>query len=463
MAMRATTTASVSVLVSTILLVTTFAGVGAASSLSHSVNLPQLVPTARGPPGTATPGAPPNPFAFVSNFENNSTDGWKSIRGATPVVVSAPNYSGEPSYASNAKTGVQIDYASKGILTGDANVSLHVALDAPATGIGYFGLATSGHALVALVGVSDGNVVAGSGLDNISTVEAVPNDTAQPAGWVLVIADITTTSTGSSMKVFVDQTQAIDATINIPNALTYSGVAIRTVHGTVHYSDIIASTYKMATRVPGYNNMEGYGQGSGLLVTRLPAFANYTATMTLKNWSVPQSGILSFQINAMNLTGTTESTCDGFFQLGMSLDTGGKISPWYVPGVNCESTNFVGAVATPANSVLVLTILYEASSHKIRFSIDDTTIGTTWTHSIAYSGGAFYGAYTQMEFQPCCNSSPIGDYVLSGELSDMMITRVSGPVEPLTPNYMLPFMLDAPVSWQLGFYQSASAAYDETS
>jgi hypothetical protein len=73
--------------------------------------------------------------------------------------------------------------------------------------------------------------------------------------------------------------------------------------------------------------MEGYGQGSGLVVGLLPAYSNLTAQMNLHSWSVPQNDILSFQINAMNLTGTTVSTCHGFFQLGVDLDPLGRIAP----------------------------------------------------------------------------------------------------------------------------------------
>jgi hypothetical protein len=462
-AMKNRMRAFLAVSISLAFLLTPLTGFAASTALSTSndVSHLSLLPGDRvGGPVTA---ATSTPFAFVSNFENDSLGGWTSIRGTAPTIVSSPSYSGEPSLASTTKSGVQADYVTQNITADEGNVSLHVAIDAVAKGVGLFGLATAAHTFVAVVGVSDGNVVAGPNPAHLTTIEAVPNDTAQPAGWVLIIANVVHPGASSSMKVFVDRTDVVAATVKVPGALNYSGAMIETTHGSVHYSDVIVSTYQMATRIPGYNNMEGYGQGSALLVTKLPEFDNYTATMTLKNWSVPQSGILSFQINAMNLTGTTVSTCDGFFQLGLSLDKGGKISPWYVPGVNCESTNFVGSVATPADSVLVLSIVWENSTHQIRFSIDDTTLGKTWTHSIAYKGGGFYGAYTQMEFQPCCNSSPIGDYVLSGELSNMVITTIGGSVQSLPASYMLPFMLDAPPTWDLGYYQNAHAAYDETS
>jgi hypothetical protein len=460
--MRNATTVGLAVLVSVAFLLSSFAGVATTTPMPSSIDLPHLPQFSGDMIGGGVSAVTSAPFAFVSNFENQSLDGWSSVQGVAPKVVASPSYSGEPSLASSAKGGLQLDYTVRNIVPGQGNVSLHVAMDAGATGIGYFGLGTTGHAFVAVVGVEDGEVVAGPDPSNLTMIEAVPNNTAQPSGWVLLIANIVQKSPSPLMHVFVDRTDVVAATVKVPDVQNYSGALIETSHATVHFSDIVASTYQMATRIPGYNNMEGYGQGSGLLVHRLPAFENYTATMTLKNWSVPQSGILSFQINAMNLTGTTVSTCDGFFQLGLSLDYGGRITPWYVPGVDCESTNFVGSVSTPANSVLVLTILLEKKTHQILFSIDDTTIGKTWKHAIAYGGGAFYGAYTQMEFQPCCNSSPIGDYALDGELSEMKITTMGGAVQPLRASYMLPFMLDAPPTWELGYYQNTQAAYDET-
>src|SRR5271169_412839 len=49
-------------------------------------------------------------FNFVSNFENMQLDGWQSESGSVPVIVSNPNYSGEPALQSSAWSGNQIDY-----------------------------------------------------------------------------------------------------------------------------------------------------------------------------------------------------------------------------------------------------------------------------------------------------------------------------------------------------------------
>jgi hypothetical protein len=455
--------AVLAVTVSIAFLLTSVGGISAPLAPKLPTNFPSLMPLPGERSGAPSASTGSGTFAFVSNFEDHSLDGWSSILGAAPRVVSSPGYSGEPSLASSARAGTQADYASQNIVAGEGNLSILVAIHAGPTGIGYFGLGTNAHAFVAVVGVDDGMVVAGASPTHVTMVGPVPNNTAEPSGWVLIIADFTYNGATSTMQVFVDSTSVAAATLNLSHARSYSGVLIETTQGTVHYSDVIATSLEMAIPIPGYNNMEGYGQGSALVVTRLPAFENYTATMTLKDWSVPQSGILSFQINAMNLTGTIHSTCHGFFQLGLSLDRGGRITPWYVPGTNCESHNFVRSVSTPDNSVLVLSIVRDTASHQIVFSINDTTIGTVWSTAIAYAGSPFYGAYTQMEFQPCCNSSPIQDYALSGELSHMMITLTGGTVEALPASYMLPFLLDAPPSWQLGYYQNATSAYNETS
>jgi hypothetical protein len=434
---------------------------------SGATTLANAKPTLALEPRVAEPGAPAAsgspPFGFVSLFTNKKLDGWTSLEGASPSVVVNPNYTGEPSLASSARSGTQISYVASGIPAGETFLSVKVAIDAGSTGKGYFGLANASNGFVAVIGVRAGNVVAGSNLTTLRSLGAVPTDTAQPSGWVELLANIDLSGTTSKMHVFVDSTTAAVKTLSVPNAGAYTQLQLETVHGTVHYTDVYATTLELATVIPGYNNMEGYGQGSDLYLSNLPEFTNYTAMMTLDNWSVPQAGILSFQINAMNRTGADQSTCRGFFQLGLSLDKNGKISPWYVPGVNCESTNFASGVATPAGSVLVLSIVWESATDQILFRIVDTTIDVTWQKTISYDQGGFYAAYTQMEFQPCCNTSPIGDYALSGELSNMQITKMNGKIELLPARYMIPFQLDTPASWNLAYYQSPAAGYNETS
>jgi hypothetical protein len=457
--MQGKLTVALVTIVSLAFLVSVYAVPATSAAVAIENAVPAFVPAG----GAAAPATSPAPFAFVANFEDKKLDGFSSVSGAKPTIGSSVNYSGEPSLKSTASSGTQVDVASKGFVHGEDVLSFEVSIYAGSGSRGYFGLADSANTFVAVVGVQQGYVVAGSGLSDVHELEMVPTTSAQPAGWVNLVVDLEISTTHPSMQVFIDSTSTVAATEKVPNVANYAEAEIETEKGTVHYTNLFVSTYQMATYLPGYNNMEGYGQGSSLVVEKLPEFTTYTATMTLNSWSAPQNGILSFQINAMNKTGTDRSTCHGFFQLGLSIDKNGKITPWYVPGVNCESHNFVGAVATPPNSTLVLSITWETAAQTILFSIEDDSIGQTWSYALPYDYSGFYGAYTQMEFQPCCNSSSITNYALHGQLSDMTITTVGGTTELLPASYMLPFQLDAPPSWYLGYYQGATGGYAENS
>jgi hypothetical protein len=415
------------------------------------------------PIGLASTSNANHPFAFVSNFENMKLDGWTKVSGSTPVVVSSPNYSGEPSLKSSATKGSQVDYANSQFKLGQSQLSFEVAINVAAGAKAYFGIGSSTTNFVAVIGVANGYVYGGSSLTKLQKIGAIPSGTAYPSGWVYIVTDITQSNGKWVMAVYVDQTNTPNANINVPNLGSYTGALIETQGGNAYYSDITVSTYQMAITISGYNNMEGYGQGSALLVKLLPSYNNLTAVMTLNKWSVPQSGILSFQINAMNYTGTTQSTCVGFFQLGMWLGQNGQIEPWYVPGENCEANFFTGPISTPQGTHLVLSIIFKPSSHEIEFKEVDTSISKTYETTIYYGGGAFYGAYTQMEFQPCCASYPIKDYKLQGSIFGLQITKTDGKTIPLPASYMVPFVLDAPTTWQLQYYRSSQAGYHESS
>ena len=418
-------------------------------------------------PAQGTAGA----FAFVSNFEDGSLDGWTGLAGSTPSVTTKITYFGEPSLKSSASGGAQISAASQGFVTGDGFVSFQVALNS-GKDAGYFGLADAGNAFVAVVGVSHGEVWAGGTLASLSDVGPAPAGTVYPAGWVYLSANVYNTGTKTPnwvMDLYVDRSDMIAATLSVPNASNYAEALLETTSGTAYYSDIVVTTYEIPINIPGYNNMEGYGQGSGLLVQLLPAYTKLTAEMTLNSWDVPQDGILSFQINAMNLYGTTRSTCQGFFQLGIDLDSSGTIAPWFVPGKNCFAHYFlpsmnpavVPGVPSPFGTHLVLTILDDVANNSVVFTIVDTTIGQTWQASIPYGGTLFYGMYTQIEWQPCCSNFPIEDYQFSGVLYNEAITTTTGAVQGLSSSYMLPFTLDAPPQWSLTYYQDSILGYDQ--
>src|SRR5579875_451888 len=429
-------------------------------------------PIPRSAPLTTTTGA----FAFVSNFESGGLQGWSVVEGKQPKVVSLPNYFGEPSLESSAMGGSpQVDEATQGFVTGDNFISFQVAIYTK-SGEGFFGLFGS-DGPVAVVGVEDGYIVAGSSPSSAVRVEPLPVGTAYPSGWVYIAANVYNASTPSSpnvgwvMQLFVDRTDQPAANLSVPQAGNYQGAIIYTEISTVYYTDIVVTTYEIPIYLPGYNNMMGYGQGSGLLVNLLPAFYNLSAVMVLKSWSTPQQGILSFQINAMNYYGTTRSTCVGFFQLGVDLDPNGTIAPWYVPGKNCFAHYFISSqnpavqpgVPTPYGTVLTLSIVYEESQGEIVFTINDLNTSATYTASIPYNGTPFYGAYTQLEFQPCCNLYPINQYKVNGELQQMQIVTLTGQRILLNASYMLPFTLDAPPTWSFTYYSNQQAGYQQIS
>jgi hypothetical protein len=455
-----------------IMFILCFLPVASAPSAVHSLG-PASAPSPsleRMKPAGSNQGA----FAFVSNFEDGKLDGWSSLSGKAPTVTTSVPYGGEPSLKSSASQGPQVDTANQGFLTGGSFVSFQVAIDG-VTGQGLFGLGTGGAAL-ALVGMSNGNVVAGTDAAHLQTIAPVPVDSAYPAGWVYLTANVYDASTKSNpvgwvMQLFVDRTDQIAATVPVPGAAGYANAIIETLSGTAYYSDLVVSSYQIPDYVPGYNNMEGYGQGSGAFVSLLPAYYNLTAQMDLEQWSTPQVGILSFQINAMNYYGVTRSSCGGFFQLGIDLNPNGYIAPWYVEGKNCIAHYFLNSnsphiqqgIPSPSPTHLVLSIVFEQAAKQVVFTIVDTTTAQTFTASVPYGGDPFYGMYTQMEFQPCCNAYPISQYSLDGSVYGIQITTLTGARQALTSSYMLPFVLDAPPSWNFGYYQDSTSGYQQVS
>jgi len=457
-----------------VLCLATFAAVGFAASPAAAPlstvtaeNLGAYHAPLQRAPAQGTAGA----FAFVSNFEDGGLDGWTSVAGSAPSVTTKTTYFGEPSLKSSASGGPQISAASSGFVTGDGFVSFQVALNS-GKGTGYFGLADANHAFVAVVGVANGEVWAGGSLSTLTDIGPVPIGTVYPADWVYLSANVYDAGSKTPnwvMDLYVDRSDRITATVPVPSAAGYAEALLETTSGTAYYTDIVVTTYEIPIYIPGYNNMEGYGQGSGLLVQLLPAYTKLTAEMTLNSWDVPQEGILSFQINAMNYYGTTRSSCQGFFQLGIDLDPSGTIAPWYVPGKNCFAHYFlpsmnpavVPGVPSPFGTHLVLTILDDVANSSVVFTIVDTTIAQTWTASIPYGGTLFYGMYTQIEWQPCCSNFPIEDYAFSGVLYNEAITTATGAVQGLTSDYMLPFILDAPPQWSLTYYRDSVLGYDQ--
>ncbi len=424
------------------------------------------------PPLVRAPMIAPAGFAFVSNFEDGTLDGWTTLSGSA-AISTATTYSGEPSLelaAGGSAPGV----VRHALAQENSTLSFQVAIAAGA-GAGYLCLVDGANHPVMAVGVSNGNVVAGADIGTATVVEAVPTGTAYPSGWVYLTGNLFNVSTKSSvgwaLQFFVDRTDLVAANLSLPNLGSYAAAALETTSGTAFYSNVIVTTYGIPTYLPGYNNMMGYGQGSGLVVQLLPAYTTVSAEMVLHSWDTPQAGILSFQINALNLYGTTRSSCVGFYQLGIDLNPDGMIAPWWVNGRNCIAHYFqhsmnahiLPGIASPAETHLLLSITDNESNHSIDFQIVDTSVAPTayFNASVPYSGTEFYGMYTQMEWQPCCSNFPIAEYQLNAALYHLQLMDRTGATIPLKSDYMVPFVLDAPPSWNFGYYDDTNLGYQQ--
>ena len=423
-------------------------------------------------PAASTTGA----FALVSTFARGTTYGsygWNLLSGSAGLT-DRPNYYGEN--VLKVKSGSLLS-DSKGVVQGDQLISFQVAIYA-GNGMAMFGIQGASGSQVAAVGVSGTVVYAGQSFNSLRPVAAPIPQSVYPDGWVYVTAIVLNTSTPTSyswtMQLFVDGSSSYFFNLSTPAAYSYTGIEIAVAGSTTsssYFTDIVLTSYEIPINIPGYNPMEGYGQGSGLLVNILPAFTVLRANMVLNSWNVPETGVLSFQINAMNYYGTTRSSCVGFFQLGVDINPNGYISPWYVPGVNCIAHYFLNSsnpsiqpgFPTPAGSVLTLSIIDQPSNNSLFFQIIDQNAPAQykyWNATIPYNGTAFYSTYTQLEFQPF-SSYPISDYYFNGSLYNIEYGSTASLI-PLNASYMIPFILNAPPTWSFAYYSDSTAGYVQT-
>ena len=462
------------------------AGAVACVVVLASLAYTETLSASRRPPSTSAltaefvneSGNGPHPFGFVSNFEDLQLDGWTPLLGSAHVVTN-PSYEGEPVLESKAGPLLpQVDLVTRGFGQADPFLSFQAEVHAAAHARGFVGLAGSAGP-IAVIGVGSGSVWAGPSLGAARVIAPIPANTAQPAGWVYLLANVYEKGGGSHAKwvmdVYVDRTDRVArVALPVPDAGAYRDALIVTLTGTVDYTNIIFTSYQIPTTAPLsiYNPMDGYGQGMGLWVRLLPAFTLLSASFTLSNWSSPEVGVLSFQINAMNRVGTVQPACEGFFQLGIDVDPGGKIAPWYVRGNNCNPHYFGhtgpggswAGFASPPGTKLKLSILDEPLDHAIVFNITDISVkgpDRYWSAAIPYDGTEFFSTFTQLEWQPS-SSYPIDRYFFSGTMSHLDIAggNLSNP-RPLSAAYMLPIVIDAPPSWNLGYYSGAAAGYSQ--
>ncbi|MGC2289825.1 MAG: hypothetical protein WA688_08225 [Thermoplasmata archaeon] len=427
--------------------------------------------------GAASPS--PGAFALVSTFEDLKPDGWRAAQG-TFTVQRQPNYAGEPALVSSAEDGPQLDVATHNVVAGQTFLSLQGVIHPGPGATGFIGLGARGKPVL-LIGLGAGQVWAGPSLARLSDLGPIPIGSAQPNGWTYVTANIYQTDPSHSapamweMDVFVDQTAVpMVMGFSVPAAGKYTEALILTTQGRVAYSDYILTTYEIAEALNAQfapNPSDGYGQGSGVLVTLLPRFNILTSTIQLDNWNVPRTGILSVQIDAMNPGGANYPSCHGFYQLGVDLDPQGHIAPWYVPK-NCNPFYFqesqIGVVSSgfvsPPDTVLSLTIARVPSEGEMVFTLVDHNVrapDAVWSAAIPYTGPAFVAAYTQIEWQ-ATSRVPVSQYFFNGSFAHLRISgqNLSAPVR-LGPEYMIPFAVGVPPSWNFFYYNRSDAGYSQ--
>jgi hypothetical protein len=423
---------------------------------------------------------PTGAFAFVSTFEGGRPDHWRAVDGGFHVGAH-PNYAGEPALVSSASPGAQLDVATYQVVPGQSFLSLQGVLNVGPRGTGFIGLGEHDRP-VALLGIGSGQIWAGTDPDHLGDLGPIPSGSAQPLGWTYLTANLYEVTSAHAktktwkMDVFVDQTALPTAVgFRVPSAGNYTEALLLTTRGTVAYTDLILTTYQIAEALNNQfapNPSDGYGQGSGILVRLLPAFTTLSATIDLANWTAPQKGILSVQINAMNPHGAETASCRGFFQLGVDLDPGGRIAPWYVPGVNCNPNYFradrMGRTGpefpSPPGTVLFVQIQQLPQAGSIRFTLVDhnaSAVDALWTATIPYAGPEFVAAYTQIEWQ-ATSKLPVSRYFFNGSFSQLRISggNLSAP-QRLGPDYMVPFAVGVPPSWNFYYYNGSSSGYSQ--
>lgn len=430
----------------------------------------------------STPGAvqqnvlPLNPlngsFEFLSIFNVTSSYedyGWSLVDGTPPPPVSGtPNYYGEPSLAIQNGTTL---FSSRNVVTGDKLVSFQFAINS-SNGNGSFSITNATGSKIATM--SENNTTFSVSVpDGTPAISADIPPSYSHQGWTVVTGNLFNYSSGNvtgwRLQVFVDNTTTLFANVSDPSGYSYSGIEISASRGMVYFTNIIFTSYRLALFIPGYNNMEGYGQGSGALVSLLQPFTILHANFLLYNWSVARYSTLSFQINALNLTAAETQTAEGFFQLGVDLDPNGRIAPWYVPGKNAiaiyynnhPNPDYMPGFNTPNNTLLGLTIQYLPQDQRIFFQIIDYSVNNQyrfWNTSIYYNGPEFYATYTQLETSSM-NGTQLNEYRFNGTMFDLSYGSSILDMIPLNSSYMLPFSIDSPGTWSLTYYSDATSGY----
>lgn len=417
----------------------------------------------------------PHSFAFVSRFTsggNYSDYGWTLLGGVSTILISkSMNYYGEPSLELSNKTNL---FTDQNITTGGQVTSFQFAINA-AFGRGSFSITNSDGHSIASISVSGRNVTISTNKSNSSPTGMMPLTSPPKEGWSLISGNLYNDSNGNgsdwNLQIFVDNTISVFANLSAPLGYSYGGIEISSLAGHIYFTDIVFSSYKMTQFIPGYNNMEGYGQGSGLIAHLLKPFQILHTNIVLDNWSVPRLSSLSFQINALNYSAALNPTAKGFFQLGIDLDPKGRIAPWYVGGkdaiavyfpTHAQEGVFPGFI-TPNYTLLGLTIEYIPTEGKIFFQILDYNVSGSaryWNATVAYNGPEFYATYTQLE-TPNMSQSQLTRYHFNGTMTNITYGSDFSSMSPLGNGYMLPYSINAPTVWSFTYYDGNSAGYHQ--
>ncbi|MEM0126843.1 MAG: hypothetical protein QXW29_02360 [Thermoplasmatales archaeon] len=410
-------------------------------------------------------------FAFVSMFSersNYSSSGWKLISGDQPVVSSSQMFEGQPSlFLSN---GSEIASA-RSFPAGDRLLSFQFIVKIR-SGIFVFSIVNS--SLKSILSISLGSeslsVISGNEIKRIW----IKGDASGSGGWDLIqgtaFENISSGNDSWNLQLFSEGNDVPLTNMSIRNMSSYSGLTAFVLNGSAYLSDVIFTSDPIALYLPGYNFMEGYGQGSGEIAQLLGPFTILHANIILYNWSSTSFGAMSLQINALNYSASLNPTARGFFQVGVDLDPAGSIAPWYVGGNNAVAVyfpnfynpDFMPGFQSPNGTRLSLSVEYLTAKHLVLMQVIDYSVGRQfefWNASVQYSGPPFYSAYTQLELSS--SASPDG---YSGHFLVYNITYGNSleSMQPFSPDYELPYSINAPSNWYISPYNFTVNGYSES-
>ncbi|MEM0128371.1 MAG: hypothetical protein QXO03_04720 [Thermoplasmatales archaeon] len=418
---------------------------------------------------------PTNPtsgdFAFVSIFSvgsNYSSLGWKLTSGDQPVVTSSKMSGGQPSLF--LPQGSEIA-SSRSFPPGDRLLSFQFAVKAW-SGTFVFSIVNSSLQNILSISLQAASLSAISG--NETKRIGIQGSAAESGGWLLIqgttFENISTSNGSWNLELFSGGNDVPLANISIRDMSSYSGLTVSSLNGSAYLSDVIFTSDPIALTLPGYNIMEGYGQGSGDIAQLLGPFTVLRADIILYNWSSASFGAMSLQINALNYSASLNPTAKGFFQVGIDLDPAGSIAPWYVSGTNAIAVyfpnfynpDFMPGIQSPNGTRLSLSIEYLTARHLVLMQVIDYSVGRQfefWNASVQYSGPPFYSAYTQLEL-----SSSVSPDKYSGHFLIYNITYGNSleSMQPFAPDYELPYSINAPSNWHIGPYNFTINGYSES-